>query len=181
MFSQFLWMIKCPQSTSQLYVRLSFRLSEIPCVRSVAPTVMDGFFPYLAHTISGMRRRVARHDLWSLPVPSRSFSHDYNRTAKIWHILLCSLYSIYNSEWVPPIVNSNDHYHNTRSTQKSPVRQQNAWFDTKMPVSTHKCPVRHKNVLSSMHQLTLPLSNIPLAVRNIFFQILFKHFVLKNP
>ena len=49
--------------------------------------------------------------------------------------------------------------YNTRSTQKSPVRQQNAWFDTKKPGSTQKCPVRHKNALPSMHQLTLPLSN----------------------
>ena len=52
-------------------------------------------------------------------------------------------------------------YYNTRSTQKGPVRQQNAWFDTKKPGSTQKCPVRHKNALPSMHQLTLPLSNTP--------------------
>ena len=57
--------------------------------------------------------------------------------------------------------------------KKSPVRQQNAWFDTKKPGSTQKCPVRHKNALPSMHQLTLPLANIlppPPPVRNIFFQ-----------
>ena len=52
-------------------------------------------------------------------------------------------------------------YYNTHSTQKSPVRQQNAWIDTKKPGSTQKCPVRHKNALPSMHQLTLPLSNTP--------------------
>ena len=51
--------------------------------------------------------------------------------------------------------------YNTRSTQKSPVREQNAWFDTKKPGSTQKCPARHKNALPSMHQLTLPLSNTP--------------------
>ena len=61
-------------------------------------------------------------------------------------------------------------YYNTRSTQKSPVRQHNAWFDTKKPGSTQKCPVRHKNVLPSMHQLTLPLSNTPLPLLwNFFF------------
>ena len=62
--------------------------------------------------------------------------------------------------------------YNTHSTQKSPVRQQNAWFDTKKPGSTHKCPVRHKNALPSMHQLALLLSNIPPApsVRYMFFQ-----------
>ena len=36
--------------------------------------------------------------------------------------------------------------HNTRSTQKSPVRQQNARFDTKKPGSTQKCPPQHASV-----------------------------------
>ena len=71
--------------------------------------------------------------------------------------------------------------YNTRSTQKSPVRQQNAWFDTKKPGSTQKCPVRHKNALPSMHQLTLPLSNIPRpSCEKYFFPILFQYFVVKN-
>ena len=57
------------------------------------------------------------------------------------------------------------------------VRHKKARFDSKMhgstqksPVRQKKCPVRHKNALPSMHQLTLPLSNIPPPVRNIFFQ-----------
>ena len=33
-------------------------------------------------------------------------------------------------------------------------------INTKMPGSTQKCPVWHKNIRQSMHQLTLPLSNI---------------------
>ena len=71
--------------------------------------------------------------------------------------------------------------YNTHSTQKSPVRQQNAWFDTKKPGSTQKCPVRHKNALPSMHQLTLPLSNtITPPVRNIFFPILFQSLFLRT-
>ena len=52
-------------------------------------------------------------------------------------------------------------YYNTRSRQKSPVRQQHAWFDTKKSDSTQQCPVRHENALPSVHQLTLLLSNIP--------------------
>ena len=61
-------------------------------------------------------------------------------------------------------------HYNTRSTQKSPVREQNAWFDTKKPGSTQKCPVPHKNALPSMNQLTLRLSNIPLPLMwEIFF------------
>ena len=73
-------------------------------------------------------------------------------------------------------------YHYTRSTQKSPGRQQNAWFDTKKPGSTQKCLVRHKNALPSMHQWTLPLSNIPppLLWEIFFFSILFQYFVFKN-
>ena len=71
-----------------------------------------------------------------------------------------------------------DNY-NTRPTEKSPVRQQNAWFDRKKPGSTEKCPVRQKNALPRMHQLTLPLSNIPPPppLRNIFFQF-FSHIFL---
>ena len=73
-------------------------------------------------------------------------------------------------------------HYNTRSTQKSPVRQQNAWFDTKKPGSTQKCPVRHKNALPIMHQWTLPLSNIPRPFREkYFFPILFQYFVFNNP
>ena len=69
--------------------------------------------------------------------------------------------------------------YNTRPTQKSPVRQQNAWFDRKKPGSTEKCPIRQKNALPRMHQLTLPLSNIPPPppLRNIFFQF-FSHIFL---
>ena len=43
-------------------------------------------------------------------------------------------------------------------------------FDTKKPGWTQKCSVRHKNALPSIHQLTLPLSNTPLSVKNMFFQ-----------
>ena len=65
--------------------------------------------------------------------------------------------------------------------KKSPVRQQNAWFDRKKPRSTEKCPVRQKNALPRMHQLTLPLSNIlpPPPLRNIFFQF-FSHIILRT-
>ena len=72
----------------------------------------------------------------------------------------------------------NNHY-NTRSTEKSPVRQQNAWFDRKKPGSTEKCPVRQKNALPSMHQLTLPLSNIPPSSEKYFFQ--FYSHIFKEP
>ena len=70
------------------------------------------------------------------------------------------------------------HNYNTRPTQKSPVPQQNAWFDRKKPGSTEKCPVRQKNALPRMHQLTLPLSSIPPppSSEKYFFPIFFPYF-----
>ena len=49
------------------------------------------------------------------------------------------------------------HYYNTRSTQKKPGSTAECMFDTKKPGPTQKCPVRHKNTLPGMYQLTLPL------------------------
>ena len=51
-------------------------------------------------------------------------------------------------------------------------------LDTKKPGSTQKCLVRHRNALLTMHQLTLPLLNIPFLLKsfsnyylsNIFFK-----------
>ena len=37
--------------------------------------------------------------------------------------------------------------------------------------STEKCPARQKNALPSMHQLTLPLANIPPSCEKYFFSI----------
>ena len=45
-------------------------------VRSVASTVLDGFFPYLVQMITSMRRCVACHDLWPWLISSRSFGLD---------------------------------------------------------------------------------------------------------
>ena len=59
------------------------------------------------------------------------------------------------------------------STQKCMVRHKNAWFGTKMLSSTQKCHT---------YQLSLPLSIIPHPILcAIFFPILFKYFVFKNP
>ena len=45
-------------------------------VRSVASTVLDGFFPYLIQMITSMRKCVACDDLWPWPIYSRSFGLD---------------------------------------------------------------------------------------------------------
>ena len=54
----------------------SFGLDLENCVRSVASTVPDGFFPYLVQMITSMRRCVTCDDLWPWPISSRSFDLD---------------------------------------------------------------------------------------------------------
>ena len=54
----------------------SFGLDLENRVRSVASTVLDGFFPYLVQMITSMRRCVAYDDLWPWPISSRSFGRD---------------------------------------------------------------------------------------------------------
>ena len=55
------------------------------------------------------------------------------------------------------------------------------------PLTSIKALVRHKkpgstqNALPSMHQLSLPLSNTPPSLWEIFFPILFKYFVSMKP
>ena len=46
-------------------------------VCSPASTVLDRFFPYLAQMITSVRGCVMRNDIWSRPISSRSFSHDF--------------------------------------------------------------------------------------------------------
>ena len=57
--------------------------------------------------------------------------------------------------------------YNTRSTQKSLVRQRHAWFDTKNPGSTQKCPVRHKKC--PPQHASVDIAPPPPPVRNVFF------------
>ena len=54
----------------------SFGLDLENRVRSVASTVLDGFFPYLVQMITSMRRCVTCDDLWPWPISSRSFGRD---------------------------------------------------------------------------------------------------------
>ena len=74
-----------------------------------AHTVLHGFFLYLAQMIFGVRGCVPCNDLWPWSISSRSFGHDCNETAKIWHILSCPLYSVYNFEWILFLFGTNDH------------------------------------------------------------------------
>ena len=59
-------------------IHLSVRPSVRPAsrVRSVASTVLDGFFPYLVQMINSMRGRVAYDDPWPWLISSRSFGLD---------------------------------------------------------------------------------------------------------
>ena len=52
----------------------SFGIGLENCVRSVASTVPDGFFPYLVQMITSMRRCVTCDDLWPWHISSRSFN-----------------------------------------------------------------------------------------------------------
>ena len=62
----------------------SFGLGLENGVRSVASTVLDGFFPYLVQMITSMGRCVACDDLWPWPISSRSFGLDFeNRVHSI--------------------------------------------------------------------------------------------------
>ena len=58
-------------------------------VPSITYTVLDGFFPYLAHLmITSMRGCVARNDLWPWPISPRSFSCDvayFMDYIHLWH------------------------------------------------------------------------------------------------
>ena len=86
-------------------VCLSARTSASPRVRSVAPTVLGGFFLYLAHIITSIRG--TWNDSWPGPISSRSFSRDYSKTAKTWHMLSCPLHNTLSSGWIPSIFGTN--------------------------------------------------------------------------
>ena len=60
----------------------SFGLGLENLVRSVASTVLDGFFPYLIQMITSMRRCVACDDLWPWPISSRSFDLDFENSVR---------------------------------------------------------------------------------------------------
>ena len=51
-------------------------------VRSLASTVLDGFFPYLTQMITSMRRCVACDDLWPWPISLRSFDLDFENRVR---------------------------------------------------------------------------------------------------
>ena len=71
----------------------SFGLGLENHVRSVASTVLDGFFPYLIQMITSMRRCVACDDLWPCPISSRSFDLDFqNRVCSVTFSVLDRLF-----------------------------------------------------------------------------------------
>ena len=71
----------------------SFGLGLENRVRSVASTVLNGFFPYLVQMITSMRRCVACDDLWPWPISSRSFDLDFeNRVRSVTFSVLDPLF-----------------------------------------------------------------------------------------
>ena len=64
------------------------------CVRPVASTVQDGFFPYLVQMINSMRGCVACDDPWPWPISSRSFGLDLeNRVRSVASTVLNGFFS----------------------------------------------------------------------------------------
>ena len=60
-------------------------------------------------SLSAVPRKAAK---FNLSLTSRSFQPWLcNKTVKIWHILLCLLYSMYSSGWILSIFGTNDHEH----------------------------------------------------------------------
>ena len=71
----------------------SFGLDLENRVRSVASTVLDGFFPYVIQMITSMRRCVACDDLWPWPISSRSNDLDFeNRVRSVTFSVLDRLF-----------------------------------------------------------------------------------------
>ena len=76
----------------------SFGLGLENRVRSVASTVLDGFFPYLVQMITSMRRCVACDDLWPWPISSRSFGLDLeNRVRCVASTVLDGFFFIFRT------------------------------------------------------------------------------------
>ena len=71
----------------------SIGLSLENSVRSVASTVLNGFFPYLVQMITSMRRCVACDDLWPWPISSGSLDLDFeNRVHSVTFSVLYRLF-----------------------------------------------------------------------------------------
>ena len=62
-----------------LFVRLYIHMYVRPAchVCSTTPTVLDGFLSYQAQMVTRIRVYVTHNDVWSWPIFSRSFSHEF--------------------------------------------------------------------------------------------------------
>ena len=84
--------VACKDLWPWLISSRSFGLGLENRVRSVASTVLDGFFPYLIQMITSMRC-VACDDHWPWPISSRSFNLDFeNRVRSVTFSVLDRLF-----------------------------------------------------------------------------------------
>ena len=81
----------------------SFGLGLESRVRSVASTVLNGFFPYLIQVITSMRMCVACDDIWPWPTSSRSFNLDFEKS--------CPLCKVFSSRSIISIFATNNRFH----------------------------------------------------------------------
>ena len=96
-----------------LSVRLSVCLSVCPltfCVRPVASTVQDGFFPYLVQMINSMRGCVACDDPSPWPISSRSFGLDLENCVRSVASTVLDGFFLYLAQMITIIRGCVSHY-----------------------------------------------------------------------
>ena len=88
------WSISSRSFRHDFAIRLLKYVHPAWRVRSVALTVLDGFFPYKAHIITTVRGCIAHSDPWPWHIFKVIQAWLCNKTAKIWHIFLSPLHHV---------------------------------------------------------------------------------------
>ena len=163
------------------------KLSKVRCQQPLVCWHGSVAFPILPIHIANLSRlSKCTLPMISIPKPLKLFKLanivSYLTNVHPW--CLRDEWAIIRYSYVPMhfwTVMGDDMHYNTRPTEKSPVRQQNAWFDRKkarfdrkMPGSTEKCPPQNASV-----DIAIIKHPPPPPLRNIFFQF-FSHIFLRT-
>ena len=102
------WLISSRSFSREFAIRL-LKYGTSCRVCSAACTVMDGFF-HIGHKLSLAWEGVSCAMTFDLDLYLQCHSAMIcNKTVKIWHILLCPLYSIKSPVWIHTLFGTNDH------------------------------------------------------------------------